>query len=47
MTGQDPKPQEDLEDLDVPKDDADDVKGGALNAYVSNKTKYEKQGASS
>jgi hypothetical protein len=47
MADQDPKTQEPVEDLEVPEREADDVKGGALNAYLSNKTKFEKQGAGS
>jgi hypothetical protein len=39
------KPDEEaVEDLAVPETDADDVQGGALNAYLS-KAQGEKQGA--
>jgi len=39
-----PAGDRDVEDLDVPERDTGDVKGGALNAYIS-AVKGEKQGA--
>jgi hypothetical protein len=37
------KPERSVEDLEVPADERDDLKGGALNTYIS-KVVGEKQG---
>jgi hypothetical protein len=42
MTREDP-PEERVEDLDAPEAETEEVKGGALNAYIS-PVKGEKQG---
>jgi hypothetical protein len=43
MTEHDPKAEERVEDLDVTDAESEDVKGGALNAYIPAVT-GEKQG---
>ncbi len=41
--GERPAEREDVEDLDVPAPESESVKGGALNAYIT-QVKGEKQG---
>jgi hypothetical protein len=43
MSEHDEKAEERVEDLDVPEDEREDVKGGALNAYIPH-AQGEKQG---